>query len=53
MGTALGLTEGKSYMTNLIAFYDKVTGFVNKGGAADVMLASNTVPQYSHIYSRM
>ena len=32
-----GLTDSKSHMTNLIAFYNGVTGSVNKGGAMDVV----------------
>ncbi|CAM4566988.1 unnamed protein product [Lepidochelys kempii] len=32
-----GFTKGKSYLTNLIAFYDKLTGSVDEGKAVDVL----------------
>ncbi|CAM5164725.1 unnamed protein product [Natator depressus] len=32
-----GFTKGKSYLTNLIAFYDKITGSVDEGKAVDVL----------------
>ncbi|CAM4618109.1 unnamed protein product [Caretta caretta] len=32
-----GFTKGKSYLTNLIAFYDEITGSVNEGKAVDVL----------------
>jgi len=32
-----GFTKGKSCLTNLIAFYDDMTGWVDEGGAADVV----------------
>ncbi|CAM5113746.1 unnamed protein product, partial [Eretmochelys imbricata] len=32
-----GFTKGKSCLTNLIAFYDEITGSVNEGKAVDVL----------------
>jgi len=32
-----GFTKGKSYLTNLIAFYDDMTGWVDEGRAVDVV----------------
>ncbi|CAM5164912.1 unnamed protein product [Eretmochelys imbricata] len=32
-----GFTQGKSCLTNLIAFYDEITGFVDEGKAVDVL----------------
>ncbi|CAM4655602.1 unnamed protein product [Caretta caretta] len=32
-----GFTKGKSCLTNLIAFYDKITGSVDEGKAVDVL----------------
>jgi len=32
-----GFTKGKSCLTNLIAFYDDMTGWVDEGGAVDVV----------------
>jgi len=32
-----GFTKGKSCLTNLIAFYDGMTGWVDEGTAADVV----------------
>ena len=44
-----GFTKGKSCLTNLISFYDKVTCFVEEGKAVDVVFldfvkAFDTVP---------
>ncbi|CAM5122477.1 unnamed protein product [Eretmochelys imbricata] len=33
-----GFTEGKSCLTNLIAFYDEITGSVDEGKAVDMLL---------------
>ncbi|CAM4675942.1 unnamed protein product [Lepidochelys kempii] len=32
-----GFTKGRSYLTNLIAFYDEITGSVDEGKAVDVL----------------
>lgn len=32
----LGFTEGKPFLINRIAFCDKITGFVDKGGSVDI-----------------
>jgi len=32
-----GFTKGKSCLTNLIAFYDSITGWVDEGRAVDVV----------------
>ncbi|CAM4564646.1 unnamed protein product [Lepidochelys olivacea] len=32
-----GFTKGRSCLTNLIAFYDEITGFVDEGKAVDVL----------------
>ncbi|CAM4576775.1 unnamed protein product [Lepidochelys olivacea] len=32
-----GFTKGKSFLTNLIAFYDEITGSVDEGKAVDVL----------------
>ncbi|CAM5114249.1 unnamed protein product [Eretmochelys imbricata] len=32
-----GFTKGKSYLTNLIAFYDEITGSMDEGKAVDVL----------------
>ena len=44
-----GLTNGRSYLTNLISFYDMVTCLVDEGKAVDVVYldfskAFDTVP---------
>ncbi|CAM5148340.1 unnamed protein product [Eretmochelys imbricata] len=47
-----GFIKGKSCLTNLIAFYDKITGSVDEGKAVDVLFldfskAFDSLPQYS------
>ncbi|KAK4815974.1 hypothetical protein QYF61_010842 [Mycteria americana] len=37
-----GFTKGKSCLTKLITFYDKMTGLVEEGGAVDVVSADST-----------
>jgi len=32
-----GFTKGKSCLTNLIAFYDGITGWVDEGRAVDIV----------------
>ncbi|CAM5099897.1 unnamed protein product [Eretmochelys imbricata] len=45
-----GFTKGKSCLTNLIAFYDKITGSVDEGKAVDVLFLdfSKTFDMVSH-----
>ncbi|CAM5106705.1 unnamed protein product, partial [Eretmochelys imbricata] len=38
-----GFTKGKSCLTNLIAFYDKITGSVDEGKAVDFSKSFDTV----------
>ncbi|CAM4665435.1 unnamed protein product [Lepidochelys kempii] len=52
-----GFTKGKSCLTNLIAFYDEITGFVDEGKAVDVVFldfskASDTV-SYNILASKL
>ncbi|CAM5076950.1 unnamed protein product [Eretmochelys imbricata] len=45
-----GFTKGKSCLTNLIAFYDEITGFLDEGKAVDVLFLdfSKALDMVSH-----
>ncbi|CAM4632485.1 unnamed protein product [Caretta caretta] len=45
-----GITKGKSCLTNLIAFYDEITGSVDEGKAVDVLFLdfSKAFDTFSH-----
>lgn len=46
IGNSTQITEGKSYLTNLIAFYDKMPVFVS------FTLTTLSLPQWSCILAR-
>lgn len=43
-----GFTSGKSCLTNLIAFYDKMIGFVDEGRAVGILYSNWAFSTVSH-----